>query len=1243
MLRKYVLIMIAVLTGIQVFAQEPASPPKVTHLNTNAEARKEGKIIVPVDEDSIEATIVLIGDAGQLTNGRQPEVDGVRKEVKMDKKTTVIFLGDNLYKTGLPDDMVPSYQVAKAPLDSQINIANKEPVNVYFIPGNHDWANGGVNGYESILRVQNYIDVLGNKYVKQLPRDGCPGPEEVKVNDDITLILLDSQWWLQTYEKPGVESDCPYKTKTEVIAQVADILSRNDKKLVLIATHHPMRSYGQHGGYFKLKQHIFPFTDINPKFYFPLPIIGSAYPLTRAVFGTAQDLKHPLYQELINSLENVVKGHPNVIFVSGHEHTLQMIQDSSYNYIVSGSGSKTSRVSYSRNTLFASSDNGFATLRVSKNKIVRATFYNVYGDSVKQSYTRNILDFSKIKKPEPMGDTLRKPEFVYKDTVVISASDKYKHFSGFKNFFLGKNYRKEWSTPVSFKVFNINKEQGGFKIKSLGGGKQTKSLTMEDKNGKEWVLRTIDKDPEKAIPENFRGTIGQALVVDLVSASSPYAPLAIPDLARAANVPAASPKFFYVPDDPSFGQYQALFANTVCMLEDKAPTPDETDTKSTPKMINKLLADNDHHVDQPAVLRARLLDMYIGDFDRHADQWRWGTKDTGKGKLYYPVPKDRDQAFFNSNGLFLKYLSKNQMPFLQGFKRKIEDIEGLNFVARDFDRTFMNGLDRNEWKSTVDTFLRNMTDEVIKTAASKYPPEIRIEDSAFTVEKLIARKKKFEKEALKYYEFISKQVTVTGSNEAEYFHITDDKGGIKLSVYDKTKGTDSAGLMYRRTFRRKETKEIVLYGLNGDDKFVIDSNVNSRIKIRIVGGKGNDTFRLAGNLKKTIYDLKTEKNVLLQTRRTDNDFSSDPAVLDYRPTGFQYNKFIFPQIDLGFNSEDGVLLGLGFTSTSYGFRKEPYATYQKLSTLAGITKGAFRAKYTGIFNSLIAKNDLVVNAESETPTLNNFFGYGNESVYDKSLPLHYYRTRYKYFSGELLVRKRYNDIFQVSVGPTYYRYWNDYKDNSGRILSNLPVIGKDSASIYSPKQYAGGKVKFDINYINSEVFPTRGITWFTSFDYLEGLNKNSHRYSDIQSDMTIYASISDLSKVSGVLRFGGGRIFTDNFEFFQAKTLGFSSNLRGFRDNRFAGRGMAYGSGELRFRIFRSHSYVLPGDVGLLAFDDVGRVWQKGEISDKWHNAYGGGLYFIPFNLVAISASVGVSPEDRLFSFSIGTKFNLSF
>ncbi|MFT3911316.1 MAG: BamA/TamA family outer membrane protein [Ferruginibacter sp.] len=1053
--------------------------------------------------------------------------------------------------------------------------------------------------------------------------------------------MMDSEWWIHENEKPGIESDCPFKTKTEVLVQLEDIINRNSKKLVLIAFHHPLRSYGPHGGYFTLKQHVFPFTDAFPNFYLPLPIIGSAYPLTRAVFGTSQDLKHPLYQAMIQEIEKTVKGHPNVIFMAGHEHTLQMIQDSGYNFIVSGSGSKTSRVSQPKKSLFASGKTGFATLQVSKNKNVRVTFYNVAGDSVTELFTKNILDFSKI--PEEKPDTIRQVEYAFKDSVVISASDKYKHFSGFKNAFLGSNYRKEWSLPVQFKVFNISKEQGGFKIKSLGGGKQTKSLKLEDKNGKEWTLRSVDKDPEKALPENLRGTIAQSIVQDMITASNPYSPLVVPVLAKAAGVPAAPPKFFFVPDDPAFGIYQKVFANTICTLEDRDPVPGN-DTKSTNKVLNKLLEDNKHHVDQEAVLTARLLDMLIGDFDRHADQWKWATGDTGKGKLYYPVPRDRDQAFFNSNGILLGYAGRFEMKFLQGFKRNIPNINELNFVARDFDRTFLNGIDKNKWQAITDTFEQRMTDDIIKEAAGKYPPEIKALDSAFTVQKLISRRNIINKKSMQYYKFLAKEVTVTGSNEPEYFHLENDNGKLKLSVYKKTEKSDSVTVMYRRSFDPKETRELRLYGLNGDDKFEIDDNVTSKIKLRIIGGKGADTFNLRGNVKTFLYDLSTEKNAFVHSRRTKKELSSNASILDYSNIGYRYSRIKYPHLNIGFNPEDGLLFGFGFLARKYAFRKTPYASFQKFTMLNAVNRGAYQLKYQGIFNKVIMKTDLIVNADIVNPTLNNFFGYGNETKIDKSKDIIFYRVRNNYFQGDLLLRKRYkSDIFKVSLGPTYYYYWNRLEDNENKILNHPSLVGIDSASLYSIKQYAGGKLNFEIDYVNNELFPTRGITWYTYWTVLKGLNKNSNDLTKITTDMTIYATINDQSRVTSVLRIGAGHIFTKNPEFFQALSLGANNYLRGYRKNRFTGTSALYGNAELRFKLFKSKSYVLPGDIGLLGFYDIGRVWVPNEKSLKFHSDYGGGLYFVPYNLIMLSATMGFSNEDRLFNFTVGTKFNLSF
>lgn len=233
--------------------------------------------------DTLQARIVLIGDAGDFQKGRHPVIDAARQTTKFDKKTTILYLGDNLYTTGLPDEQHSYYDIRKSVLDTQISIANGTDAKVYFIPGNHDWDRAGRGGWEAILREQQYIDLHGGKNVKFYPEDGCGGPVEIQLSADAVLIIFDSQWWIHPYDKPSEESDCPYKTKPEVLGQIEDILSRNSKKLVILACHHPFKSYGIHGGCFTLKQHIFPLTELKPDLYIPLPVIGSVYPIARGV------------------------------------------------------------------------------------------------------------------------------------------------------------------------------------------------------------------------------------------------------------------------------------------------------------------------------------------------------------------------------------------------------------------------------------------------------------------------------------------------------------------------------------------------------------------------------------------------------------------------------------------------------------------------------------------------------------------------------------------------------------------------------------------------------------------------------------------------------------------------------------------------------------------------------------------------------------------------------------------------
>lgn len=449
------------------------------------------------------------------------------------------------------------------------------------------------------------------------------------------------------------------------------------------------------------------------------------------------------------------------------------------------------------------------------------------------------------------------------DSVIVPASTKYINCSPFRILFVGKNYRQEWSIPVKMPVFHLGTEQGGFTIKELGGGQQTKSLRLLDKNGQEWVLRTADKDVGGALAatlkNRFASNLVKDIIQDMISASHPYGSLTVPDLAKAAGVVVAKPRLFYVPDDPAFGQYRHIFAHTVCFLEDREPTPDQSETEDTEDVMKKVFKENDHRLIQEAILRARLLDMLIADWDRHEDQWKWGTRKREGATYYYPVPKDRDFAYFKSNGLIVLFASMTVLPHMHSFTNDGSQLKKLSNKTWEMDAQWLNQLNADDWKNAITSFQNKLTDSVISVAVQKMPAEIYELSGRKLEEKLRNRRNGLLEYGLDYYRFLAYNAYIIGTDDDEVFKVTQREDKVHVEVF-KDGSAKKSDLIYHRSFDAADTRQIHLMGLDGNDSFTIDDAVSDQMKFIVEGGKGKDIYNFKRKMKVIIGDDEENKS-----------------------------------------------------------------------------------------------------------------------------------------------------------------------------------------------------------------------------------------------------------------------------------------------------------------------------------------------------------------------------------------------
>jgi hypothetical protein len=1192
-----------------------------------------------LSDKALDHTFYLIGDAGNSPLGSSTEALKAFKNTLANapKESTAIFLGDNIYENGMPKKEHSKREFAEHQLKTQVEAVKEFKGKTIFIPGNHDWYSDGIKG---LKRQEDFVeDLLGKNTF--LPENGCP-IETKSISDNIELIIVDSQWYLADWDlTPTVNDNCEIKTRTRFLEEFSDLIKKNRGKTTIVAIHHPMFSNGTHGGQYALKSHLLP-----------LPVLGTLKNVIRKTGGIATvDIQNTFYNELKTRLVTLAQHNKKVIFVSGHEHNLQYIVDDNLRQIISGSGSKLTSTRNTGGGMFSYGSPGFAELRVYKDGSSHIRFYSVKDDKV-------VFESNVIAADEKREFVTYPKSFPEKKSASIYTVDETEK-SGIYKFFWGERFRKSYSTEVNAQTVNLDTLYGGLSPIRKGGGNQSKSLRLKDKNGAQYVMRALRKNAiqylqatvfkDQYIEGQFDDTSVERLLLDVFTGSHPYAPFVIGALADAVGVYHTNPILYYVPKQNALGYFNEEFGNELYMIEehtseghsDKASFGYQDKLISTEDMMKRIHKDEDILIDEAAYIKARLFDMLIGDWDRHTDQWRWiEFKENGK-KVYRPMPRDRDQAFSKMSDGFLLGTASNLLPaaaLLKEYSEDLVDVKGINVEPYPLDMELIQQSDKSVWDAQVRAIQEGLTNEVIENAFLHIPAEVRDENIEDIKYKLRARKGNLQAISDRYYDVINRFAVIKGTNKDDYFEIERlDEGKTKITAY-RIKDGKKDDIFHQRIYDKDITKEIWIYGLDDDDKFRVTGNNRDVIKLRLIGGQNNDTYNIENGSGVVYYDFQSKNNTFVTNngrRKLREDYESN--VYDYKK--LKNNTFqTAPQ--LGFNPDDGFKIGLANTYTSYGFERNPFTSQNTISAGYYFATEGFEVNYSGEFANLFKDVNLLFNVHYNSPNFAvNFFGYGNETSNPEAddddgldVGLDYNRVKIGSFKIQPSIqwRGRMGGSFRGSI--VYESY--EIERTEGRFIETIDP----SNPLFDKQTFYGVDAKYQFENKNSKVWPTLGLLVELQTGYKNNTDSNKG-FGYIIPALGFDYKLGTEGKVVLATLLKAHVNLGDNFQFFQGANLGANNGLRSYRNERFTGKSAFVQSTDIRWNFTNLKTGLMPFSIGIYGGVDYGRIWIENDNSDKWNNSLGGGFFVNFAGLAAGNFSVFNGEDGLRLAFKLGFGF----
>lgn len=823
-------------------------------------------------------------------------------------------------------------------------------------------------------------------------------------------------------------------------------------------------------------------------------------------------------------------------------------------------------------------------------------------------------------RPLPGQTPATSPGSAARQTVVAGAHYRARWFH---RLMLGAHHRDLWTTPLEVDVLDLSRFAGGLTPSRCGGRRQTKSLRFLGADGREYVFRSVDKDPTLALPPDLRATFVREIIQDQISSAHPAGPLVVAPLLDAAKVLNVQPRMVLLPEDSRLAGFDCVRPGfKLGMIEERPTEPPDNEAgfagaaelAGTKKLFEHLENDSRHRVDSRAFLAARLMDVFIGDWDRHQDQWRWARFDSAGMHWWRPIPRDRDQAFARLDGI-LVWLAGFYLPQVIGFGDDYPSIWRVTYSGSVVDRRLLTDLERAAWDSVARALRTRLTDSVIDGAVRALPPAYYGQNGPALGRALRRRRDHVPEMAGRFYGVLAAVVEIHGTDKRDVAEV-ERQGGGRLAVRLSRAGEDKDGApYYQRTFDRRETEEIRLYLHGGDDRLVVRGADGSGPLLRVIGGGGDDDLADSARAGRTrLYDDRGD-NRFTRGRGTAVDrgrYEAPPPDTGSLARPRDWGSRSLPLAWISYSPDIGLFLGGGTTRTGYGFRRLPYNS--RVQVRAGYATAAqtYRAEFRAEFRGLVPPAAITLHARASGIDVVRFYGFGNETVDTGSTE--FYKVKQEQYFVAPALQVVVAPAAHLSVGPVF-KYAHTRLEAGTFIDAARPYGVADFSQV-------GAAADLRLDTRDGPQAASRGVALGLGGSVYPKALDVATTFGEAHAEAAAYLTAGIPLEPTLALRVAGRKVW-GTYPLHEAASVGGWSTVRGFPERRFAGDAAVSGNAELRLSVARFF-FLLPGELGVFGLADAGRVYLAGETSERWHAVGGGGLW-IAFLNRANTVSVGAA------------------